>query len=301
MDDQNCTASSDKGTTSRAAAAVIQQSDEHEINRRLKAQYAEIAQLAGGLAHEIRNPLSTMSLNLDLLAEDFQKPETPRDRRVQQKIDRIRRETHRLHNILEDFLRFARVQELRLEPADLNEVVDDLRDFCEPQAATKNIVIRTQYAGDLPPVRLDVELFKQALLNLMLNAEHAMPDGGELILKTRRDGGYNVLELIDTGLGMSDEVRSRIFDAFYSTRPGGSGLGLPTTRKIVEAHAGTIAVDSEQGKGSQFILRLPNDGVPERGGAGLPIVPTTTASGPAVLTVDVGGNSPVVETGPTRD
>jgi two-component system, NtrC family, sensor histidine kinase HydH len=225
-------------------------------NRRLREQYAEIAQLAGGLAHEIRNPLSTMCLNLDLLAEDFQEPETPRERRILQKIDRIRRETQRLQSLLEDFLRFARVQELRLEPADLNAVVDDLRDFCEPQAATQGIVIRTHYADDLPPVLLDVDLFKQALLNLILNAEHALPDGGELILTTRHEGGWNVLEVTDTGCGMTEEVRSHVFGAFYSTRPGGSGLGLPTTRKIVEAHGGTIDVQSVPGKGSQFTVRL---------------------------------------------
>jgi signal transduction histidine kinase len=249
---------SDPGSETASGTALLSQTDEHEINRRLKAQYAEIAQLAGGLAHEIRNPLSTMSLNLDLLAEDFQSPETPRERRVLQKIDRLRRETQRLHDILEDFLRFARVQELRTQPADLNAIVDDLRDFCEPQASTKGIVIRTHYADDLPPSPLDVDLFKQALLNLILNAEHAMPDGGELILKTWRDDGWNVLDLIDTGLGMSEETRTRIFDAFYSTRPGGSGLGLPTTRKIVEAHGGEIRVQSELGKGSQFTIRLPN-------------------------------------------
>ena len=232
---------------------------EHEENRRLRAQYAEIAQLAGGLAHEIRNPLSTMCLNLDLLAEDFQDAETTRDRRVLQKIERLRRESQRLQNILEDFLRFARIQELRLERADLNAIVDDMRDFCEPQAATKGILLRTQYAADLPLVRLDVDLFKQALLNLILNAEHAMPDGGELILLTRREGAWSVLDVTDTGVGMTEEVRARVFDAFYSTRAGGNGLGLPTTRKIVEAHGGTIRVQSVPGKGSQFTIRLPGD------------------------------------------
>jgi signal transduction histidine kinase len=234
--------------------------DPWELNRRLRAQYAEIAQLAGGLAHEIRNPLSTMRLNLDLLAEEFPNPETPRDRRILQKIDRLRRETHRLQDILEDFLRFARVQDLRLEPADLNVIVDELRDFCEPQASTQGIVVRCQYADDLPKMLLDVDLFKQALLNLILNAEHAMPDGGELILTTRREGPGTVLEVTDTGLGMSEEVRARVFDAFYSTRPGGSGLGLPTTRKIIEAHGGTIGVQSEPGKGSRFTVRLPHPG-----------------------------------------
>jgi signal transduction histidine kinase len=240
-----------------AAGMVRSAVDEHETNLRLRAQYAEIAQLAGGLAHEIRNPLSTMCLNLDLLAEDFQNAETTRDRRVLQKIERLRRESQRLQNILEEFLRFARIQELRLVPADFNVIVDEMRDFCEPQAAALGIVIRVHYAHELPEVWLDIDLFKQALLNLILNAEHAMPDGGELILRTRREGAWSVLDVIDTGVGMSEEVRSRVFDAFYSTRPGGSGLGLPTTRKIVEAHAGRIHVQSEVGKGSQFTIQLP--------------------------------------------
>jgi signal transduction histidine kinase len=230
---------------------------EHQATERLRAQYAEISQLAGGLAHEIRNPLSTLSLNLDLLLEDFQNPETPRDRRVLQRLERLRPEVQRLHGILESFLRFARVQELKLVPTDLNSVIDELRDFYEPHAATKGIVIRTRFARDLPLCRLDAELLKQAVLNLVLNAEHAMPSGGELILTTRREGPWVVLEVIDTGVGMNEELRLRIFDAFFSTRAAGSGLGLPTTRKIIEAHGGSIDVQSELGKGSQFSVRLP--------------------------------------------
>jgi signal transduction histidine kinase len=230
---------------------------EPEIARRLRAQNAEISQLAGGLAHEIRNPLSTLSLNLDLLAEDFQNPENPRDRRIQQRVERLKREVQRLHDVLEDFLRFARVQELKLTPTDLNALIEELCDFYEPQASTQGIVVRTSFAADLPRLPLDADLFKQAVLNLMLNAEHAMAEGGELIMTTRRDGREIALDIIDTGAGMTDDVRSRIFDPFYSTRPGGSGLGLPTTRKIVEAHGGTIEVQSVSGKGSRFSIRLP--------------------------------------------
>jgi signal transduction histidine kinase len=228
-----------------------------EANRRLRERYAEIAQLAGGLAHEIRNPLSTMSLNLDLLAEDFHDAETTRDRRAQRKIQTLRRETQRLHDILENFLRYARVQELRLATADLNLVVEDLDDFFEPQAMAQGIVIRTCYQHDLPRVNLDVELFRQALLNLLINARQAMPGGGELMLRTRTEDPWAVLEVTDTGVGMTDEVRERVFDAFYTTRPGGSGLGLATTRRLIEAHGGTIELRSEPGKGSQFVVRLP--------------------------------------------
>ena len=130
-------------------------------------------------------------------------------------------------------------------------------DFYEPTAATKGIVIRTFLAADLPLTRIDADLFKQALLNLVLNAEHAMPSGGELMLTTRREEAWVVLDVIDTGVGMTEEVCARIFDAFFSTRPAGSGLGLPTARKIIEAHGGTIQVQSEPGKGSQFTVRLP--------------------------------------------
>jgi two-component system sensor histidine kinase HydH len=244
-------------SASTAPDEVIERLDDSAINRRLRAQYAEIARLAGGLAHEIKNPLSTMSLNLDLLVEDFQGAETPRDKRVLQKLERVRKETERLNDIVEDFLRFAKVQDLRTAPGDLNAVVDDLRDFCEPQAMGQGIVIRTQYDPDLPPVPLDVDLFKQALWNLIRNAHHAMPDGGDLILQTRLEGDTAVLDLTDTGEGMTEDVAARVFDAFYSTKPGGSGLGLPTTRKVVEAHGGSIALQSEPGQGSRFTLRLP--------------------------------------------
>jgi two-component system, NtrC family, sensor histidine kinase HydH len=226
-------------------------------NRRLRSQYTEIAQLAGGLAHEIRNPLSTMSLNLDLLAEDFQNPETSRDRRVLQKISRLRRESQRLQDILDNFLRFARAQELRRDPSDLNLLVEEMRDFFEPQAMAQGILIRTQFAPDPPRTPLDVDLFRQALLNLLINARQAMPEGGELLLRTRVEGPWTVLEVTDTGVGMPPDVLGHVFDAFYSTRASGTGLGLPTTRKIVEAHGGTIRVESEVGKGSQFTIKLP--------------------------------------------
>jgi signal transduction histidine kinase len=232
--------------------------DERAVSRRLRQRNLEISQLAGGLAHEIRNPLSTLSLNLDLLAEDFQNPESARDRRVLGRVGRLRDEVRRLNDILDNFLRFARIQDLRLAPTDLNLLIDELCDFYEPQATTQGIVVRVSAARDLPRVIVDADLFKQALLNLMFNAEHALlPEGGELMLSTRREGKRAVLDVTDTGSGMSEEVRARVFDAFYSTRKGGTGLGLPIARKIIEACGGTISVRSEIGKGSQFTIRLP--------------------------------------------
>ena len=223
----------------------------------LRARSAEIAQLAGGLAHEIRNPLSTMRLNLDLLAEDFRDSDELRDQRVLKKIERVRVESVRLERLLEDFLRFVGLQDLPLESTDLNSVVDVMRDFLEGRAIASGIVIRIQYDEILPKVLLHVEMFKQALLNLTLNALHAMPEGGELILTSRREGAYAVLDVTDTGAGIPLDVLGKIFDPFFSTRPGGSGLGLPTSRKIIEAHGGTLTVQSEPGKGSRFTVRIP--------------------------------------------
>ena len=238
-------------------ADLATEPDGPEAVRRLRAQCLEVSELAGGLAHEIRNPLSTMRLNLDLLAEDFADAQAPREIRALKKIDRLRVESHRLENILEDFLRFVRAQEPRRSPTDLNAVIEEVRDFCEAMGVERGIVTRAVYDADLPILPLDAELFKQALLNLIRNAQIAMPTGGELILQTRREGEFAVLAIIDTGSGIAPDALPRIFESFFSTRPKGTGLGLATTRRIVEAHGGSIAVESEPGKGSKFTIRLP--------------------------------------------
>ena len=111
--------------------------------------------------------------------------------------------------------------------------------------------------ADLPPVALDADLFKQALLNLLLNAQQAMPDGGEITLQAVRDGDGVVMSVIDTGKGMAPEVLARAFRPFFSTRTGGTGLGLPTTRKIILAHHATLDAESEVGHGTKFTIRLP--------------------------------------------
>jgi len=227
------------------------------VQQRLMEQYTELSALAGGLAHEIKNPLSTMQLNLGLLAEEFANPQNVREQRALQKIRIIERECRRLNDILEGFLRFARVQELNLERCDLNKVIQEVVDFVAPEAARRGIELVTYFHAALPLVRLDRNLFKQAILNLVINAEEAMPEGGQIVFQTRPTSSGVELEVIDTGVGMDQEVLSRIFQPFFSTRKDGSGLGLPTTRRIVEAHGGTIRVESAVGKGTRFTISLP--------------------------------------------
>ena len=224
---------------------------------KLQAQYDEIATLAGGLAHEIRNPLSTMSLNLELLAEEVSQGDTPRDRRTMQRIGTLQNECNNLERILSDFLQFVRLNELEPDVADLNKLVTDFIESFQPVAKESNIDISPHLNADLPAVRLDVVLMRQALMNLALNAQQAMPEGGLLEMQTSFDEQQVHLEMIDTGIGMNERTVSRMFQAFFSSKSTGSGLGLPTVRKIIQAHGGSISCESELGKGTRFTISLP--------------------------------------------
>jgi signal transduction histidine kinase len=228
------------------------------VNQRLADQYAEIARLAGGLAHEIKNPLSTIRLNMELLAEDFAaEPENPRSRRALAKVKVVQRECQRLEDLLDDFLRFAKVRPLKLDPSNLNEQVKQVLGFFQPKARQSRIELIEFLAPDLPTVLLDREAFHGALLNLVINAQQAMPDGGQLVVRTNHTADGVSLDLIDTGCGMDRDTLAQVFDTFFSTKPGGTGLGLPTARKIIEAHGGEMLVQSEPGRGTQFTIKLP--------------------------------------------
>lgn len=223
--------------------------------------YSELAQLTGRLIHDIKNHVSTLGLNLQLLAEDLNEPETPKERRSHQRVLKLQHETNRLAELSNDFLRFIQQKELNKTPTKINDIIDDLVDFYGPSARKANVEIKSFLPGDLPSIELDVEPFKQGLLNLMLNAVQAMPQGGTLAIQSEVDTTTTphllILNFIDTGIGMTPEVQQQIFKPFFSLRPGGSGLGLPTLKKCVEAHGGTIAVQSEKGKGTKFIISLP--------------------------------------------
>src|SRR4051794_21500369 len=148
----------------------------------------ELAELAGGFIHDLKNHLSTLQLNLQLLTEDFTEPQTPRERRALDRVERLRGECQRLVDISNDFLKFVRAKDLEREPTDLQDVIDEMIDFWGPMARSHNIDIKSYLPAGLPPVLLDHELFKQALLNLLLNAQQAMPHGGEITLQATADG-----------------------------------------------------------------------------------------------------------------
>ncbi|MGL6074202.1 MAG: two-component system sensor histidine kinase NtrB [Fimbriiglobus sp.] len=219
-------------------------------------EYLELAELAGGFVHEMKNHLNTLSLNLQLLGEDFENPTTPLERKTQARVQKLNNECQRLVDLSNDFLRFARTAEMNLVPSDLCEVVSRMVDFLTPTARAQGIDI-DWYPVDLPLVMLDAEMFEKVLLNLLLNAEDAMPEGGRLTLQTRALADAIELDIIDTGEGIPEGMLHRIFLPFVTTKSEGTGLGLPTSRKIVEAHGGTMAVQSSLGHGTKFTIRLP--------------------------------------------
>jgi signal transduction histidine kinase len=242
-----------------------------ELSEQLAADYRAIAKLAGGLAHEIKNPLSTISLNMELLAEDLAAPQTPRDRRALAKVQLVQRQCQRLQSLLDDFLSFTRVQPPKLRPADLNREIAQSLEFFSAEADEANIEVVCYFDAELPTVLLDAESFHRALLNLLLNARQAMPEGGQIVVRTTASGSGVALYLIDNGCGMGADTRAKVFETFFSTKAGGSGLGLPTARKIIEAHGGRIDVESEPERGTKFTIEFP---VPPR------LTATSSASPP---------------------
>lgn len=251
-----------------------------ERRARAAERMAEIGAMTGGLAHEIKNPLSTIGLNAQLLVEGLEDAQIAAEERSRllNRTRALQRETERLRGILSDFLEFAGQVHLERRETDVRAMVEELVDFYTPEAERQGVRLRADRAGggglngggDLPLARIDPRLVKQALLNLMINATQAMATAPrseaaatrELLLRAEAgkepDGTRVVcIHVIDTGPGISDETLGSIFKPYFTTKSGGSGLGLPTSRRLIEEHGGRISVRSEVGRGSDFVVVLP--------------------------------------------
>ncbi|MGI9518302.1 MAG: sensor histidine kinase [Pirellulaceae bacterium] len=218
---------------------------------------AELTELAGSLAHEIKNPLSVIRLNVELLEEDLEEIQSPEARRALKKIGTVKRQCTRLEHLLDDFMQFARLNRLTLKSGDLNEQVEQVLDFYGPQAVRQDVEIVRYLDAELPHIMLDSRTLQAALLNLVKNALEAMPEGGCLEIRTRVTRKGIALDLIDTGCGMDDTTLMQMFENFYSSKNNGTGLGLPTAKKIIEAHGGLIDVQSAIDRGTKFTLHFP--------------------------------------------
>ena len=222
---------------------------EEEIRRREKL--AAVASLAAGVAHEIRNPLSSIKGYATYFGQRFAEGSEDRDAaRV------MVGEVERLNRVITDLIELARPASLRPRPTDLNTLTDDVLRLIRQDAAARDVVIHLD-ATPLPQLDIDPDRIRQALLNLCLNALDAMPEGGELAVSLKPVKGFAVLETRDTGSGIAPAVLPHIFDPYFTTKSRGTGLGLATVHKIIEAHGGHILTTSAAGKGTSFQIFLP--------------------------------------------
>jgi signal transduction histidine kinase len=230
--------------------------------RRLEAQaqmddrLAFVGALAAGLAHEIRNPLNVLSMNLQMLEEEISARADSGESLVYTAA--LQAEIRRLSNLVNNFLSYARPNQPRFESRDLSQLLRDLCAFVRPEFERRKLTLRQELAPYLPPVDLDEAQIRQAILNILMNATHILQPAGTVTVRSRvgPDGGA-VVSIEDDGPGIKEENREKIFEIFYSSRGGGTGLGLPIAARIIEAHGGSISVESGPGQGACFILNLP--------------------------------------------
>lgn len=221
-----------------------------------------IGTMSAKLAHEIRNPLSSVLLNLDLVRDEIAslaRNGSHGSSELDTLIRAMDSEVRRIERVTEDYLKFARLPKPQRERISLNELLANGLAFMQPSLDKTGVKLRTDFDPLLPPVHADEGQLWQAVLNIIRNALEAMPRGGVLTLRTFRSGQEAVLQITDTGHGMTEEQRRSIFKPFFTTKTetGGTGLGLPLTQQIVAEHGGRIECDSAAGQGATFTLRLP--------------------------------------------
>jgi len=221
---------------------------------RVSERLAALGRITAGVAHEVKNPLNSMRLWLENLKESLS---LDGDGPSQQAVQVLDKEIDRLDQVVKRFLDFTRPMDVRLEATQLADLLTEVLEIAKPQLQKANIQIEQLLPIDVPEVYVDRALLKQAVLNLVLNAAEAMPNGGQLRLVLSRRGEMAEITVGDTGKGIPQENQQKIFQLFFTTRPGGSGIGLASTFRIVQLHNGSIDFTSEVGRGTTFRIELP--------------------------------------------
>jgi two-component system sensor histidine kinase HydH len=216
-----------------------------------------LARLLGRLAHEIRNPLSSLDIHVQLLEEDLRtlRPQMPEQ--FSSRLEIIHGELHRLESIVEHFLRLAGPSELELEAVELPKIIAHVCELLRPEAAARQIEIRPQLQPGLPTLMADSVRLTQALLNLMINAMQAIERSGSIDVVAQLEGDTIAVTVTDSGPGIPPEKLPSLFDPYFTTKTEGSGLGLWIAQQIVIAHGGTLQAQNAPGKGAVFTMKLP--------------------------------------------
>jgi two-component system sensor histidine kinase PilS (NtrC family) len=229
---------------------------EEEIKR--NDTLANLGKFAANLAHEIRNPLGSMSASIQLLRKELSLSGSNREL-----MDIVLKEIERLNHLITNFLMYARPLTVKKEPVDLKKVIDEtIVVFKNTPKGNADINIATEFSGNTM-IAGDFMQLKQVFWNLLLNAADAMTTGGHIAIRmaaapSGKDGTVLVW-VSDSGAGIIDEIKPMIFDPFFSTKDGGTGLGLPTVKLIIEAHGGSVDVTSRQGEGTDVVITLPRE------------------------------------------
>jgi signal transduction histidine kinase len=244
------------GVLAREFNAMAASLDRQREELRRAERLATVGRISAQITHEIRNPLNAIGLNAELLEEELAQDGAPRPEAVQL-VRAISREVDRLNGVAEEYLRFARAPRRELARQDLGELLVSLLDFFAPELAAARIEVRREVAPRLPAVRGDETQLRAVFLNLLRNSREAMPGGGTVTISARPDGGAVEVTMRDTGGGIPPGDLPRIFEAFYSTKERGTGLGLAFAQQVVKEHGGTIRCESEVGRGTAFTVRLP--------------------------------------------
>jgi PAS domain S-box-containing protein len=219
-----------------------------QVSERLAA----LGRVTAGVAHEVKNPLNSMRLWLEVL-----KANMPIDPEPQQAVKMLDSEIDRLDRAVKTFLNFTKPVEINLEETDLRALIEEVLDAARPAITKAGLELKVEAPENLPPVLLDRQLIHQCLLNLLLNASSFTPPGGRITVGLERKGEYAAIAVSDTGKGISPEDRGKIFQLFFTTRPGGTGIGLANTFRFVQLHNGRIEFESEVGRGTTFRVELP--------------------------------------------
>jgi signal transduction histidine kinase len=228
---------------------------QRQIGRQLQTadRLAAISRISGGVAHEVKNPLNAILLHVEVARTRLKQGEAD----VSPQMEVISREILRLDRVVKTFLDFTRPVELKYRVLPLSDVVREIEELTRPQAEAAKVRMTVECDPEGVEVRIDRDMFKQALLNVVVNAIQAMKDGGELRLECSGAGDSAEIRIADTGPGIPPELREKIFRLYFTTKQGGSGIGLAMTFRIVQLHDGTIDFNSEPGKGTTFVIRLP--------------------------------------------
>ena len=250
---------SDTGETLGVQGVARDITDRKRLEQQLlhSEKLAVIGQMAAHIAHEIRNPLSTINLNLSLLADEIEAYPKIDIQESKALLDSIQSELEWMMQILDDYLRYSRLPEINLHLEDLNEVISNLCDFLESEIEKANVQLHLDLDGDLPEANIDSGNLRLVGINLVRNALEAMPQGGLLRISTKHTPEQIELQISDTGTGMNDEQLESAFQPFYSTKSGGTGLGLPYAQEIVHAHGGYIRCESQLNQGTTFTVVIP--------------------------------------------